>query len=349
MLNKITLILLSVIFIFNIQITNAQFPDPKDPCYAMWPNYGYTNVGNPMYKTITLAECPNCVFFAEYYYRTFTIGTETINDVNITQVFSMGSGCDDCTAKYKDIFQALLRQIFNDNSMGFYKDLVSEPWDPDHCNTDWAATAASCVWRWHEQPRDAHYDDDFFGGVAGIVKKSEDPNKLAKKTSNDKLQTGGYTWKVMVCDESSCCRASYKLCWNTDGVLQSVETTVMDNDPSCSVTDCYPGCDNLNMAWSVGVGKESSDAKLSNNKATIKPNPAQNEFEININSSYSGMLKIEVSDLEGNIVETLTEIKKQDTFSKTISSKDFSNGLYIIKIHYIDSGVFDSYNVIIHN
>ena len=347
MLNKITLILLSVMLLFSIQIVYAQIPDHVDPCYASWTNVPYENIGNPLYKNITLDECPNCIFIAEYYYRTIS-NNPVICDVQITQIFSIGSGCDGCLATYLQIFQAALKQIYNDNNMGFGKDLsTTPPSDPDRCNDNWAASVGACMQRFDAPNHEPDLPDgDFFGSGSNIVQKNKDPELLTKKTSNDKLLTGDYNWTVYSCNQSLCCRASYHICWDQFGSIQSIETTYIDSSPYSCEEGCYPGCGVLDMT--TGTGKVASNAKLTDNKVTIKPNPAQNVFEININSSYTGKLKIEVCDLKGSIIETISEIKKQTIFSKIISSKDFMNGLYIIKIYYVDIDAFDSNNVIIN-
>jgi len=72
-----------------------------------------------------------------------------------------------------------------------------------------------------------------------------------------------------------------------------------------------------------GMGLKSE----TNSKISLHPNPTKENITISINN-FTGNIKTEVFDLIGN--------KLQTTDKTTISLRDYSKGIYILKVAYGD-------------
>lgn len=343
-------ILLTAFFIFLSINQNllADFPQKINPCMSQWPDYPYENDGD--YFMFELDECPGCQFVAEYYYRNFTIGSEHRRDLQITQIFTIGEGCDDCLALYKDILQTAIRKIFEANPMGWYKDTdINPPEDPDRCNYDYYATQSSCVQRINQIGHQPNLPDvEFFGsGINPMVESNKNDKLKSNQESNDiLLVNNNWNWRVIPClPNAVCCFGHYKLCWNSDGVLNSISTTALLSIPSTCYPEetCYPACNFLDFEWvrsGVQTGKNGINNDTKVEVIQIIPNPVNENLSLRVINDYKGKIKIDIYDLNGNNINSILGDKQDDLFVLDINLNNTLTGTYLIKIDFFDSNFY---------
>lgn len=68
------------------------------------------------------------------------------------------------------------------------------------------------------------------------------------------------------------------------------------------------------------------------NDLTISPNPANQFVELKFNSKIESDLRIEITDLSGNIIVTLDEHLQPSEFSKKIATSYLPDGLYLMRV-----------------
>jgi hypothetical protein len=75
----------------------------------------------------------------------------------------------------------------------------------------------------------------------------------------------------------------------------------------------------------------ATDASIIDNRIVIYPNPTKDEFHISFKSNFPNVTTIEVFDLRANKIG-LTETVNDVTQPYTLNCKNWSNGIYYLKI-----------------
>jgi len=165
--------------------------------------------------------------------------------------------------------------------------------------------------------------------------------------------TTGECWRVNHSDEpfainyevcpgdTTCCLASYKICWNSDSSIKSIDiiSTVVGAKGYCDDDSCNESCDKLAIKWEKGHEQGKISANLQFNNVNLKPSSDGisikecNSSYITIISNIMGETKVIISDILGNIVFCRDLLKNILELQVQINSKNLTNGLYFYYIN----------------
>ena len=105
---------------------------------------------------------------------------------------------------------------------------------------------------------------------------------------------------------------------NNDGYIDLLVSATNDDD----------GGNNIGATWILSLNTNlSSLNSLNRDVITIQPNPTHEKINISI-KKFNGNIKIETYDIIGNKLQTTNET--------TISLRDYSKGIYILRVAYGD-------------
>jgi hypothetical protein len=111
-------------------------------------------------------------------------------------------------------------------------------------------------------------------------------------------------------------------------------------EPVC-VSPCWPNC--------IGdwPQKKSISKSYQLSKPEIIPNPAKDLLTVSFDADYIGNIKLEIFNLNGDIVQSVTRDKKNNSFATPIDISELVSGSYIIYIYINDSQMIWSNKFII--
>ena len=113
----------------------------------------------------------------------------------------------------------------------------------------------------------------------------------------------------------------------TDTQTLTISTTTMSNNNTlyrCIVTESSNCMDTTDVS-TLTVIDNTSINELDNSLVKLFPNPTSDQITIDI-KGYSGVVNVEVYDLQGRLLETTT--------NNVVSLKNHAKGIYVLKVSY---------------
>lgn len=92
--------------------------------------------------------------------------------------------------------------------------------------------------------------------------------------------------------------------------------------------------DNINLTGTVGI----NDVNADNSNVNVYPNPSSSFTYVDFNMTYGGIVKIDVSDAQGRVVNTFTDELPAGEHQYTMS-QDLAKGVYFVRLTFGDKAV----------
>lgn len=124
--------------------------------------------------------------------------------------------------------------------------------------------------------------------------------------------------------------------WNFAGeetsTLENPEYTFTQNRSyTVTLTVSNPGCESSPTNKSIPVSTAiDEDGNVS--VVSVSPNPTTGQFAVNLNSDFTGEVSIEISSVNGTVIEEQTVDKIESTLSHQFDISGEAQGVYILKV-----------------
>ncbi len=92
--------------------------------------------------------------------------------------------------------------------------------------------------------------------------------------------------------------------------------------------------DNININGTVGIDEVNAD----NSNVVVYPNPSSSFTYVDFNMTYTGLVKIDVTDAQGRLISTFTDELPAGEHQYTMS-QDLAKGVYFVRLTFGDKAV----------